>query len=42
MTIGYLVPGILGSQMEKQGYIKTLCALGVVVFLIKLFQIALS
>ena len=42
MTIGYLVHGILGSQMEKQGCIKTLCALGVVVFLIKLFQIALS
>ena len=42
MTIGYLVPGILGNQMEKQGCVKTLCALGVVVFLIKLIQLILT
>lgn len=42
MTIGYLVPGILGNQMEKQGCVKTLCALGVVVFLIKLIQLLLT
>ena len=42
MTIGYLVPGILGNQMEKQGCVKTLCALGVVVLLIRLLQTALT
>lgn len=39
MTIGYLVPGILGREMERQGVIKTLMALVTVVLLIKLFQI---
>ena len=39
MTIGYLVPGILGREMERQGVIKTLTALVTVVLLIKLFQI---
>ncbi|NCE64927.1 poly-gamma-glutamate biosynthesis protein PgsC [Pseudoflavonifractor sp. 524-17] len=42
MTIGYLVPGILGGQMEKQGCVKTLCALAAVVFLIKLIQIIVT
>lgn len=41
MTIGYLVPGILGRQMERQGVCKTLGALAVVVLLVKLLQIAL-
>ena len=41
MTIGHLVPGILGSTMEKQGVGKTLLSLGVVVFIIRLLQIAL-
>lgn len=38
MTIGYLVPGILGSTMEKQGVLKTMCALSIVVLMIKLVQ----
>lgn len=41
MTIGYLVPGILGRQMERQGVLKTLGALAVVVLLVKLLQLAL-
>ncbi len=41
MTIGYLVPGILGRQMERQGVVKTLCALSVVVLMIRLLQILL-
>ena len=41
MTIGYLVPGILGREMEKQGILKTLGSLTIVVLLIKLVQIAL-
>jgi poly-gamma-glutamate biosynthesis protein PgsC/CapC len=41
LTIGYLVPGILGNTMERQGMGKTLCALGVVVLMIKLAQILL-
>ena len=41
MTIGYLVPGILGREMEKQGVFKTLGSLTIVVLLIKLVQIAL-
>ena len=41
MTIGHLVPGILGSTMEKQGIGRTLLSLGVVVLIIRLLQIAL-
>ena len=41
MTIGYLVPGILGRQMERQGILKTLGSLAIVVLVVKLLQIAL-
>ena len=41
MTIGYLVPGILGREMEKQGVLKTLGSLTIVVLVIRLLQIAL-
>lgn len=41
MTIGYLVPGILGRQMERQGILKTLGSLVIVVLVVKLLQIAL-
>ena len=41
MTIGYLVPGILGREMEKQGIAKTLVSLTTVVLVIRLLQIAL-
>lgn len=41
MTIGYLVPGILGREMEKQGVLKTLGSLTVVTLIIRLLQIAL-
>lgn len=41
MTIGYLVPGILGREMEKQGVVKTLGSLTIVVLIIRLVQIAL-
>ena len=41
MTIGYLVPGILGREMEKQGILKTLGSLTTVVLIIKLVQILL-
>ena len=40
MTIGYLVPGILGRQMERQGVLKTLGALAAVTLMIRLIQIA--
>lgn len=39
MTIGYLVPGILGREMERQGVVKTLVSLGIVVCIIRLIQI---
>lgn len=39
MTIGYLVPGILGRQMERQGILRTLAALAVVTLIIKLIQL---
>ena len=38
MTIGYLVPGILARDMEKQGVVKTLGALTIVVLIIRLLQ----
>ena len=41
MTIGYLVPGILGRQMERQGILKTLGSLAIVVLVVKLLQSAL-
>ena len=41
MTIDYLVPGILGREMEKQGVVKTLGSLTVVTLIIRLLQIAL-
>ena len=41
MTIGYLVPGILGREMEKQGVLKTLGALTAVTLGIRLVQIVL-
>ena len=40
MTIGYLVPGILGRQMERQGVLKTVGALAAVTLMIRLIQIA--
>lgn len=39
LTIGYLVPGILGSQMEKQGVLRTLGALTIVTLAIRLTQL---
>ena len=42
MTIGYLVPGILGGEMEKQGIAKTLGALTVVVLLVRMLQVLLT
>ena len=41
MTIGYLVPGILGREMEKQGVVKTLGSLTIVTLIIRLLQIAM-
>ena len=41
MTIGYLVPGILGREMEKQGVVKTLGSLTIVTLIIRLVQILL-
>lgn len=40
ITIGYLVPGILGKDIEKQGCFKTLSSLFIVVFIVKIIQIA--
>ena len=41
MTIGYLVPGILGREMEKQGIVKTLGALTIVVLMVRMVQVIL-
>ena len=41
MTIGYLVPGILARDMEKQGVAKTLGALSIVVLIIRLLQMVI-
>lgn len=42
MTIGFLVPGILGSNMEKQGIWKTLVSLCIVVGAVVLLKVALT
>ena len=41
MTIGYLVPGILGRQMERQGIGRTLGALAAVALAIQLARVVL-
>lgn len=41
ITIGYVVPGILGRVMEHQGIIKTLGSLSIVVLIIAIVQILL-
>lgn len=41
MTIGYLVPGILARDMEKQGVAKTVGALTIVVLIIRLLQMVI-
>ena len=41
-SIGYLIPGILGRDMERQGIPKTLLSLGIVVLLIRVAQIAVG
>lgn len=41
MTIGYVVPGVLGRVMERQGIVKTLGSLTIVVLLIAIIQIVL-
>lgn len=41
MTIGYLVPGILGRQMERQGIGRTLGALAAVTMAIRLARVVL-
>ncbi|MDD4780427.1 MAG: poly-gamma-glutamate biosynthesis protein PgsC [Tissierellia bacterium] len=41
MTIGYVVPGVLGRVMERQGIMKTLGALAIVVLIIAIIQIIL-
>ena len=41
MTIGYLVPGILARDMEKQGVAKTLGALTIVVLIIRMLQMVI-
>ena len=41
-TIGYLVPGLLGRDMERQGIVKTLSAATIVTLLIVLARIRLG
>lgn len=36
MSIGYLIPGILGKDIEKQGIVPTLLSLGIVTCLIRI------
>lgn len=39
LSIGYLIPGILGKDIEKQGAVPTLISLGIVTLLIRLVYI---
>lgn len=41
LTIGYLIPGILAKDIEKQGPIKTILSLFIVILIIKLIEIIL-
>lgn len=42
LSIGYIVPGLLGREAERQGIVLTLAALGVTVCLLRLAQMALG
>lgn len=41
LSIGYLIPGLLGRDAERQGIVRTFLALGVVVCFLRLLQLAL-
>lgn len=41
LSIGYLIPGLLGQTSERQGVVRTFLALGIVVCLLKILQIGL-
>lgn len=41
-TIGYIIPGIIAQEMDRQGIIKTLSSMMVVAFIIKLITIIMS
>lgn len=41
LSIGYLIPGLLGREAEKQGVVVTFVALGVVVCLLRLVQMVI-
>lgn len=38
LSIGYVIPGLLGRDMEKQGILRTLLSLAIVVCLLRLVQ----
>lgn len=42
VSIGYVIPGLLGREAERQGIVPTLASLGVVVCLLRLAQMALG
>lgn len=42
LSIGYVIPGLVGRDVEKQGVLKTFAALGIVVLLLRVAQIALE
>ena len=41
LSIGYLIPGLLGRDAERQGIVRTFLALGVVVCFLRLLQLML-
>ncbi len=41
LSIGYVIPGLIGRDMERQGVVKTLLSLGVVCCLLRLAQMVL-
>ncbi len=42
LSIGYLIPGMLGREMEQQGPIRTLLALGITVMLLRLIRMLIA
>lgn len=41
LSIGYIIPGLLAREAERQGIVPTLLSLGIVVLLLRLLQILL-
>jgi poly-gamma-glutamate biosynthesis protein PgsC/CapC len=41
-SIGYIIPGLIANWFEKQGFVKTICAIFIAAFIVRLTLIVIS